>query len=216
MSVFANFDAFMIVEGYVRASKKSRFGRIDEKGGEKLADGRWIESIRMEEMSVPEGLRRADYIFHKKSDPERIIDVGGRELPDFRRFRMKRLITVLLCGMMMLSCAACGTESEETMIVGGYSAPESPVITDEIREVVDKATADVEGVEYTPVAYLEKQVVAGMNHRVLCTRMTAGETEEQYVILKIYADLQGNAEIMSETVVEDLSPYEEILKEVNK
>ena len=52
------------------------------------------------------------------------------------------------------------------------------------------------GMEYTPVALLATQVVAGTNYRLLCeARATVPDAEAEYVILTVYADLQGGAEI---------------------
>lgn len=79
---------------------------------------------------------------------------------------------------------------------GGWTASESPELTDEARDAFEKATKDVEGTTYTPVALLSTQVVAGTNYRILCEAnpgVVEGGTE--YDILVVYADLEGNAEL---------------------
>lgn len=60
---------------------------------------------------------------------------------------------------------ANGIESGGT-IDGGRAKADSPVITDAFKKVFDKAVAEFD-MDYTPVAYLSSQVVAGMNHCVL-------------------------------------------------
>lgn len=81
-------------------------------------------------------------------------------------------------------------------IVGGWAKADSPVITDEFRLVFEKAVSELEGVDYTPVAYLSGQLVAGTNHRILCkaTPVVPG-ANTTYAIVTIYENLEGNAEI---------------------
>ena len=79
---------------------------------------------------------------------------------------------------------------------GGWAAPDSPAVTEEAAQALTKACETLTGAEYTPVALLAAQVVAGMNYRILCeSRATVPNAETQYVIVTVYADLQGNAEI---------------------
>ena len=103
---------------------------------------------------------------------------------------MKRIIALALTGVLALSLAACGTQinkdtasegnqdtvnvSEEgemvgdVVVSGGFEKASSPVITDEIKALFEKATDGMTGAAYTPVAYIASQVVAGTNHLVLC------------------------------------------------
>ena len=123
---------------------------------------------------------------------------------------MKKLIALILTGIMVLSFAACGkgkaessaAESETEAAVetpetlpGGWSTG-SLEITDEIRELIEKATADLVGADYEAVAYIGKQIVNGTNHRILCkiTPVTQNPVAK-YAVVTIYEDLQGNAEI---------------------
>ncbi|MBR4728335.1 MAG: hypothetical protein IK080_10655 [Clostridia bacterium] len=81
-------------------------------------------------------------------------------------------------------------------IVGGWENDKSPVITEEFRQVFEKAAANLDGVDYTPIAYLSSQVVAGKNHRVLCKAVTVvPDAVPTYAIVTVYEDLTGNAEI---------------------
>ncbi len=84
----------------------------------------------------------------------------------------------------------------DEQLAGGWSAPETPDLDDDIKAIVEKATAELVGVGYSPVALLGTQVVAGMNYQVLCkaTPVTANP-ETRYVVLTVYADLEGNATV---------------------
>jgi hypothetical protein len=91
---------------------------------------------------------------------------------------------------------ASDAEGSSTELLGGWVKAESPEITDEFMKIFSKATETLTGVEYTPVAYIASQIVAGRNHCVLCkAKATVPDAEEVYVILYIYEDLQGNATI---------------------
>ena len=88
-------------------------------------------------------------------------------------------------------------EAETASLLGGWEKADSPVITDEIKALVEKASAHLTGAEYTPVAYLGSQIVAGTNHLILCrTRSTVDpDGAETYMFVTIYEDLDGNAQI---------------------
>ena len=117
---------------------------------------------------------------------------------------MKKLIALLLAAMVGISLALCSCDDEDKNdddsnnkeIVGGWTAPDSPVITEEVKAVLSKATAEMTGGTYQPVAYLGSQVVAGTNHRILCTfKPSAKKAKTTYAIVTVYEDLSGNAEI---------------------
>ena len=125
---------------------------------------------------------------------------------------MKKILSILICISLILASvaalAACSKqkpENEETTdtpnttaenITGGWSKAESPVITDDIKKVFKKATAELTGVEYEPVAYVASQVVAGTNHCVLCkATATVPNAPTTYAFVYIYEDLKGNAEV---------------------
>ena len=97
---------------------------------------------------------------------------------------MKELKKILLAmSVIMMLCASAGCTSKEKDIVGGWSAVEDGTITDELQELFDKATAELDGVDYKPVKLLETQVVAGTNHCVL-VKNGAG-----CVLVTLYRDL---------------------------
>ena len=117
---------------------------------------------------------------------------------------MKRVIAVIIAALLVLALAACGetaqpaTEAQNEVIDGGYSDSVSPVITDEIKALVEKAAAELDGATYTPVAYVASQVVAGTNHVILCkVAPVVPDAVAHYDLVTIYEDLEGNAEITS-------------------
>ena len=131
---------------------------------------------------------------------------------------MKRIIALVLAGLLIFLLAACGQKQADTKteqkeeatapeaaeevtektapIVGGWSAAESPEVPDEIKALLEKAAEGMVGAEYEPVAYLGSQVVAGTNYRLLC-RITpvVPDAVSHYGIVTLYEDLDGNVSI---------------------
>ena len=84
-------------------------------------------------------------------------------------------------------------------IAGGWSDPESPVVTEELKAIFDKAMEPVD-MDYAPVALLKQQLVSGMNYLFLCkANPGSGET---YSFVKVYADLEGGAEMTEVTATD--------------
>ncbi len=90
-------------------------------------------------------------------------------------------------------------------IVGGWAISEhaaAAALPEDAQKAFDTASENFDGVSLSPVALLGTQVVAGTNYNVLCfgTTVTATPVTCLYAV-RIYADLQGGAEI---TDVEDI------------
>ena len=86
--------------------------------------------------------------------------------------------------------------ASDSTAAGGWAAPESSEITDDLQEAVDKACEVYDGAEFTPVALLEEQVVAGMNYLFLCRTDPAGtDMPSYYSLVRVYANPEGGAEI---------------------
>ncbi|MBQ9031169.1 MAG: hypothetical protein IJ106_06920 [Parasporobacterium sp.] len=86
------------------------------------------------------------------------------------------------------------------MIVGGWSVSTEfeSQLTAEQTELFEKATAGLLGVNYTPVAVLATQLVAGTNYAYLCSGSSViPGAQTDWCILTIYADLQGNATVLN-------------------
>lgn len=106
---------------------------------------------------------------------------------------MKRILALILVALALL-----GPLSMAEQLSGGWTPSESPEITDEVRAVFDKGLENLLGVDYTPVAYLGSQVVAGTNHCVLAqARVVVPDAQPRYVLIYLYEDLQGDVELMN-------------------
>jgi len=124
---------------------------------------------------------------------------------------MRRFLSALLC--IAAAAAACvvfsacekqkddtnaaGTDSENGGVIdGGWSRTESVEVSDKIKALFEKASAEKGGSSFVPVACLESQVVAGFNHLALCrVAHAAPDASETYALVTLYEDPDGNAEI---------------------
>ncbi len=96
-----------------------------------------------------------------------------------------------------------GSGYEATELVGGWSAAASPEVTQEAQEAFDKAMEGLMGVDYTPVALLGTQVVAGTNYCILCqATVVSPEAQPYYALVYIYEALDGSAEVLTITDLE--------------
>lgn len=106
---------------------------------------------------------------------------------------MKKILALLIVSLMLLGIAGA---SAETPLSGGWSVAEVSGISGENRSVFDRATEELLGVDYEPIAYLGCQVVAGLNHCFLCrATLVYPDAVPALVLVYIYEDLSGNAEI---------------------
>ena len=126
---------------------------------------------------------------------------------------MKKLIALMLVAALVFALTACslslkvGVPEEKPSldvtdepipseaIVGGWTFADSPVVTEEQKALLEKALEGLVGAEYTPVAYIASQLVAGTNHLMLCRVkpiVPAPNAIEKYALVYIYEDLQGN------------------------
>lgn len=80
--------------------------------------------------------------------------------------------------------------------LGGWTASESPVVSEEARSAFEKAVPAQEDFPYEPAALLETQLVSGMNYSVFCVSedLTSDGTP-RYAIVHVYEALDGSAEI---------------------
>ena len=120
---------------------------------------------------------------------------------------MKKIVSLLL--VLAMALALCASASAETM-VGGWEivpaqsailteeAQPEPMMTDEAAAAFLKAMETLDGAEYTPVALLATQIVAGTNYCILCQgKYVVPDAKPFWALVYIYADLEGNAEIMN-------------------
>ena len=113
----------------------------------------------------------------------------------------KFLIAAMMTCTLMAATAMAGEQT-----AGGWQAAKDPAITEQAKDVFDKA---VEGSdkEYEPVSLLATQVVAGTNYCFLCQ---TGDDAVGYALVYVYADLKGDASILG---VKDITFGEGILEE---
>ena len=123
---------------------------------------------------------------------------------------MKKMLIVLLAGLLMLTAVACKANEapkeavkneepqeaaqEEIManepLAGSWTPAEDFSITDERKAIFDKGMAVISSI-HTPLAYLGSQVVAGTNHCFL------SKGSNWLELVYFYEDLQGNVKLMN-------------------
>ncbi len=111
---------------------------------------------------------------------------------------MKKTLTALM--VLVLTFALCIAPVSAEEIDGGWEIPvtEANALTEEAQSAFDKATEQLMGVNYTPVALLATQVVAGTNYCILCqATAVVPDAKPYWTLLYLYADLEGNVEILN-------------------
>ncbi len=105
------------------------------------------------------------------------------------------IIRIVVIALMMALCAA--STLAEPLDGGWQNVPcEAAGLPEDAQAAFDKALDGLVGAEYTPVALLSTQVVAGMNYCILCQiTPVVPDATPTWALVYIYADLQGNAEI---------------------
>ena len=84
-------------------------------------------------------------------------------------------------------------------IVGGWTIQSDYAITDAMGNMVATATSDIPDMAITPIACIGTQLVAGENFCYFCRAEHQGEPGDeytQYILLYVYVDLNGNAEVI--------------------
>ena len=108
---------------------------------------------------------------------------------------MKKLVCLVIALVLMLTVCAASAE----MMVGGWELTEAQgaALADEgAQEAFEKATKELVGANYVPVALLGKQLVAGMNYCILCqVTPVVPDAKPAWALVYIYADLEGTASI---------------------
>ncbi len=114
-----------------------------------------------------------------------------------------RILALLPAAALLLSLAACGKPEKESKppaagVTGGWTvtpAQKAP-LPEDAQAAFDKAIAAQTDADYTPVALLSTQLVAGTNYCVFC-QVTPKEADAVpfWALVYVYADLQGGAEL---------------------
>jgi hypothetical protein len=90
--------------------------------------------------------------------------------------------------------------SEEASVSGRWTLENSfmPLLTADRQAVFEKAISVLNDASYEPVFVIGDQVVAGRNSAYLCHRKTSGpEAEQSWVVVVVYEDLKGDAEVIA-------------------
>lgn len=117
----------------------------------------------------------------------------------------KNGMKIVMALLVLLALVGCATQKkeEETQVVGGWQTVEDGTITAELQEIFDKATEQLEGVDYKAVKLLETQVVSGTNYKFLCdATVVAPDAQTKQVIMTVYQNLQGEVEVLDITDAE--------------
>lgn len=120
---------------------------------------------------------------------------------------MKKMIAVLVClTLFVTSCivfAACSKQETKkgkragSEINEGWRKADSPKITKTVEALFERAMKGMDGVTFTPVAYIAFQTVSGTNHLVLCkTAPVVPDANATYALVTLYESLNGEAEIV--------------------
>ena len=135
---------------------------------------------------------------------------------------MKKLLTLLLTLLMVFTLVGCNSKEdapvvqepekqeeveetkEEPEIVGGYVNAEDGTLTDELKDIFNKALEGLTGAAYEPQELVATQVVAGTNYKFLASgsKTTNPITKGTYYIT-IYKDLQGNVSLLDIETIEE-------------
>ena len=140
---------------------------------------------------------------------------------------MKKLLTILLTLLMIFTLVGCKTkedttETEETTkqeevveeseeeVVGGFVDVEDGTLTDELKEIFNKATEGYVGMSLEPIELYQTQVVAGINYKFVCSgNKTTNPPITGSYFVTVYEDLEGNCSIIDvETITESTGDVE--------
>ncbi len=112
-------------------------------------------------------------------------------------FAVILVLSASLCGCKGQAKAETAPASEA--LLGGWEMAEHEAgeLPDDAQKAFDKAKEKLTDGEYTPVSLLATQLVAGRNYCILCQVDPSDSTGQKWTLVYIYADLQGNAEIMN-------------------
>lgn len=115
--------------------------------------------------------------------------------------------TAIYAGIIILSFVLCACKGQEKAaeepsseaLLGGWEMTEHEAVElpEDAQKAFNAAKEKLTDGEYTPVSLLATQLVAGTNYCILCQVDPKDATGQKWTLVYIYADLQGNAEIMN-------------------
>ncbi|MBR1584845.1 MAG: hypothetical protein IJ662_04835 [Clostridia bacterium] len=112
---------------------------------------------------------------------------------------MRKWMAGWIALMILTLTFVCLGEEELSFapLTGGWTPAEDSAVADEALRVFEEGLAGLVGVEYTPVAYLGSQVVAGVNHCYLArARAVSPQAQPYYALVYLYEDLFGHVSVL--------------------
>lgn len=111
-------------------------------------------------------------------------------------------VAVLVLSVALIGCKGPAKPEDvpaSEALLGGWEMAdhEAGELPEDAQRAFDAAKDKLSDGEYTPVSLLATQVVAGKNYCILCQVAPKDTAEQKWTLVYIYADLQGNAEIMN-------------------
>lgn len=121
-----------------------------------------------------------------------------------------RFTSAAMAALIAMSCATFSAFADDTsasaedygyteFLAGGWEVNTGSTAMSKnsaARAAFKKATAELEGVSYQPIAVLGTQVIAGIKYAILCKATTVyPDAEPQITIMYIYENLDRTAEI---------------------
>lgn len=115
---------------------------------------------------------------------------------------MKKLMSMLMVLLLMVTVMvpALAENTEKDPMTGAWemNTEDPAVLPQEVQDAFEKATAELTGCAYEPVALLASQVVAGTNYCLLCRcTVVTPDAPVSYVLMYVYSALDGTAEILN-------------------
>lgn len=109
------------------------------------------------------------------------------------------ILSLTFCSCANPAAPAKNAPASDEMLLGGWEIVphEAEELPAEAQAAFDKASESLDDGEYTPVTLMATQVVAGTNYCILCEVAPNGSSQSKWSLVYIYADLQGNAEVMN-------------------
>ena len=119
---------------------------------------------------------------------------------------MKKLFAILVALMMLFTVPMALAEN----LSGGWTAAESPAVTEDVTAALNAATEGLVGCSYEAVALLGSQIVAGTNYCILC-KLTpvVPDAVPHYALVYVWQKLDGGAELLAVEDIELAVPEQE-------
>lgn len=121
---------------------------------------------------------------------------------------MKKIFTVIMAIVLTMALAVAAVAEPAQM--GGWNtcSAEENTVTENAVNALEKAQQKLLGAEYTAIAVLGTQLVAGTNYAILCavTPVVPDAKVASYAVVYVYEALDGECTV---TDIQDVTPVSE-------